>query len=85
MGHVTLITPFEGKFATPRYDLPMYKIEDSGFSRSRDMKEESNVKIWVIWGEWHHSRSLAMPPFDRTHTTLPLVENMRLSCTVFQI
>ena len=33
-----------------------------------------------------HSRSWAMPPFDRAHTTSysTLIETMRLSCTVFR-
>jgi len=34
-----------------------------------------------------HSRSWAMPPFDRAHMTSysTLIETMRLSCTVFEI
>jgi len=34
-----------------------------------------------------HSRSSAMPPFDRAHTTSysTLIETMCLSCTVFEI
>ena len=34
-----------------------------------------------------HSRSWAMPPFDRAHTTsyFTLIETMRLSFTVFEI
>jgi len=34
-----------------------------------------------------HSRSWAMPPFDRAHTTYysTLTETVRLSCTVFEI
>ena len=34
-----------------------------------------------------HSRSWAMPPFDRAHTTSysTLIETMCLSCTVFEI
>ena len=34
-----------------------------------------------------HSRSPAMSPFDRAHTTSysTLIETMRLSCTVFEI
>jgi len=34
-----------------------------------------------------HSRSSAMSPFDRAHTTSysTLIETMRLSCTVFEI
>ena len=34
-----------------------------------------------------HSRSWAMPPFDRAHTTfyMTLIEIMRLPCAVFEI
>jgi len=40
--------------------------------------------FWVVRG---HSRSWAMPPFDRAHTTSysTLIETMRLSFTIFEI
>jgi len=38
------------------------------------------------WGGLGHSKSWAMPLFDRAHTTscLTLIVTMRLSCTVFE-
>ena len=43
-----------------------------------------NAENGVVRG---HSRSTAMSPFDRAHTTSysTLIETMRLSCTVFDI
>jgi len=63
------------------------RFEDSSFSRFSDMKEDQNVNIGMIWEWLGHSRSSAMSPFDRAHTTSysHYVETMRLSCTVFEI
>jgi len=45
-----------------------------------------NAKNGVVWGGLGHSKSWAMPLFDRAHTTscLTLIVTMRLSCTVFE-
>ena len=44
-------------------------------------------KIWAFGVVRGHSRSTAMSPFDRAHTTSysTLTETLRLSCTVFEI
>jgi len=44
-------------------------------------------KMGCFWVVREHSRSWAMPPFDRAHTTCYSTsrEPMRLSCTVFEI
>ena len=46
-----------------------------------------NVQIGLVGALMGHSRSSAMSPFDRAHTTSysTLIETMRLSCTVFKI
>jgi len=47
------------------------------------VQNAENGEVWAVRG---HSRSWAMPPFDRAHTTSysTLIETMRLSCTVFE-
>jgi len=46
-----------------------------------------NAEKGVVWAVRGHSRSSAMSPFDRAHTTpySTLIETMRLSCAVFEI
>ena len=58
------------------------KFEVSRFTRYEAMN--GGAENGVVRG---HSRSWAMSPFDRVHTTsyLTLIETMRLSCTVFKI
>jgi len=45
------------------------------------------VQIGVVWGLRGHSRSWAMSPCNRAHTTSysTSIETMRLSCTAFEI
>ena len=66
------------------------KFEVSRFTRYEAMNGSGtvqNVENGVVWLVRGHSRSSAMSPFDRAHTTAysTLMETMRLSCTVFQI
>jgi len=64
------------------------KFEVSRFTRYEAMNGGAKMQkiewFGVIRG---HSKSWAMPPFDRAHTTSysTLIENMRLSFTVFEI
>jgi len=86
-----LTTPIWGLFVILMLTLDMVylktKFEDSSFSRSRDMKEDVERKIAEIWGDLGHSRSSAMSPFDRAHTTsyAPFIQTVRLSCTILEI
>ena len=50
------------------------------------MNGSAKCRKWVVWGGWGHSRSWAMPPFDRAHTTSysTLIETMCLSFTFFR-
>jgi len=50
-------------------------------------KAMQNVETGVVWRARGHPRSLTMSPFDRVHITsyLTLIENMHLSCTVFEL
>ena len=64
------------------------KLEVSRFTRYEAMNGGAKCKKMG----WHgavrgHSRSSAMSPFDRAHTTSysTVIETMRLSCTVFEI
>ena len=64
------------------------KYEVSRFTRCEAMNSGAKCTNWGSWGAlMGHSRSSAMSPFDRAHTTsyLTLIETMRLSCTVFEI
>ena len=60
----------------------------SRFTRYEAMNGGSKCRKWGGLG-WlrGHSRSWAMPPFDRAHTTSykTLIETMCPSCTVFEI
>ena len=49
--------------------------------------DDDDGRCGVVWALRGHSRSSAMSPFDRAHTTSysTLIETMRLSCTVFKI
>jgi len=63
------------------------KFEVSMFTRYEAMMVMQNAVNGVVWGSYGHSRSWAMPPFDRAHTTscLTLIETVCLSFTVFEI
>ena len=63
------------------------KFEVSRFTRSEAMNGGVKCTNWVVGGLMGYSRSSAMSPFDRAHTTFysALIETMRLSCTVFEI
>ena len=60
------------------------KYEVSRFTRDEAMNDSGNAENGVVR---RHSRSSAMSPFDRAHTTSysTLMETMRVSCTVFEI
>ena len=60
------------------------KFEVSRFTRYEAVNGGAKCRKW---GGLGHSRSWAMPPFDRAHTTSysTLIETMHLSCTVFEI
>ena len=64
------------------------KFEVSRFTRYEAVNSGAKCRKWgwfeVVRG---HSRSWAMPPFDRAHTTFysTLIETMCLSFTVFEI
>ena len=64
------------------------KFEVSGFTRYEAMNGGAKCRKWGGLGVFRgHSRSSAMSPFDRAHTTSysTLIETMRLSYTVFEI
>jgi len=64
------------------------KFEVSRFTRYEAMNGGAKCSKMGWFGAVRgHSRSWAMPPFDRAHTTSysTLIETMRLSCTVFEI
>ena len=63
------------------------RFEVSRFTRYEAMNGGANAENGVVWAVRGHSRSSAMSPFDRAHTTSysTLIEIMRLSCTVFEI
>ena len=64
------------------------KYEVSRFTRYEAVNGGAKCRKWGGLG-WlgGHSRSTAMSPFDRAHTTSysTLIENMCLSFTVFEI
>ena len=62
-------------------------FEVSRFTRYEATKAVQNAENGVVWAIRGHSRSSAMSPFDRAHTTSysTLIEAVRLSCTVFEI
>ena len=62
------------------------KFEVSRFTRYV-MNGGAKCRKWGVGAVRGHSRSSAMSPFDRAHTTSysTLIETMRLSCTVFEI
>jgi len=64
------------------------KFEDCSFTRYRDMKcFEKNAQMACLGIVRGDQISSPMSPFDRAHMTSysSLLENMRLSCTVFLI
>ena len=64
------------------------KYEVSRFAHYEAVNGGAKCRKWGGLG-WlgGHSRSTAMSPFDRAHTTSysTLIETMRLPCTVFEI
>ena len=92
MGYLTLTTPFSGKIFFGRVGRAMVsqctKFEVSMFTRYEAVNGGAKCRKWgnicVVRG---HSRSWAIPPFDRAHTTsyLTLIEITCLSFTVFEI
>jgi len=62
------------------------KCEVSRFTRYEAMAVQ-NAEMGRFGAVRRHSRSSAMSPFNRAHTTSysTLIETMRLSCTVFEI
>ena len=64
------------------------KYEVSRFTRYEAVNGGAKCRKWRWFGVVRgHSRSTAMSPFDRAHTTSysTLIETMRLSFTVFEI
>jgi len=63
------------------------KFEVSRFTRYEAMNGGAKCRKSGGLGGQGHSRSWAMPPFDRAHTTsyTTLIETICLSCTVFEI
>jgi len=64
------------------------KFEASRFTSCEAMNGGAKCRKWGgLWVVRGHSRSWAMPPFDRAHTTSysTLLETMRLSFAVFVI
>jgi len=59
------------------------EFEVTIFTHYEDMKVTQNVEFAVVWWAKGHSRSLAMSPFDKAHTTL--MEALHLSCTIFEL
>ena len=87
MGCKILQRPFQERFFIGRVGLAMItqytKFEVSRFIRYEAM----NAKMGWFRAVRGHSRSWAMPPYDRANTTSysTLIETMRLYCTVFEI
>ena len=64
------------------------KSEVFRFTRCEAVNGGAKCRNWGGLGAVRgHSRSSAMPPFDKAHTTsyLTLIETTRLSSTVFEI
>jgi len=84
--------PFQGRFFIVRVGLAMvsqcFKVEVSWFTRYEAMNGGGECRKWGWFGAIRgHSRSWAMLPFGRAHTTFysTLIETMYLSFTVFDI
>jgi len=90
--------PFQGRFFIGRVGLAMIsqctKFLVSKFTRYEALNGSAKCRKWGGFGRlgdnWSRSsasRSTAMSPFDRAHTTSysTLIETTRLSCTVFAI
>jgi len=80
--------PFQGRPVISRLPLtfrPNLKFLTTPITKT--WKAVKNVEIGIVWGLGGHSRSSAMSPFDRAHTTfyLTFIETARLLCTVFEI
>ena len=60
------------------------KLDVFNFIRYEDMNGDAKCRNRVVWG---HSKSSAMSPFDRAHTTSysTLTDTMCLSCTAYEI
>ena len=84
--------PFQGRFLIGRVGRAVVnqctKFQVSRFTRYETMNGGAKCRKWGgLVRVRGHSRSWAMPPFDRAYTTSysTLVETMRLSCTGFEI
>jgi len=83
--------PFQGWFFIRKVGLGMVsqctKFEVSRFTRYEAVNGGAKCRKRFFGAVMGHSRSSAMLPFDRAHTTSysTLIETMHLSCTVFQI
>ena len=87
--HLTLTTPLSGKIFHRQAETNVgpTKFEISRFTRYEAMNGGGKCRNGVIHGCYGHSRSWAMPPFDRAPTTSysTLIETMCLSYAVFEI
>ena len=69
------------------YKCCIYKIDTRLRLADCDLQQQQQTLTLNYSAVKWHSRSSAMSPFDRAHTTAysTLIETMRLSCTVFEI
>jgi len=88
---VTMIFTPMGRFVIRQLGLATInlhtKYEVSMFTHYKDMKVDEKCKNWGGFGVRSHPRSSETSPCDRAHTTFysPLIETIRLSCTVFEL
>ena len=92
MCHMAVNTPLLGWLDVSRLGLASVdlqtKFEVSNYTHYEDMRSGAKCTNWGSLGQlMGYSKSSAMSPFDRAHTTSysTLLETMRLSCTVFEI
>jgi len=78
---------FQGRFFSAGWDLLCTKFEVSRFTRYEAINGSAKCRKWWFGVVRGHSRSRAMPPFDRAHIRLhtTLIQTMCLSFTVFEI
>ena len=91
-GHLTMTMPLSGKIfhwqSGTCYGKSMYQIWSLQVHPLRSYEWQCKMQKMGWFGAIRgHSRSWAMSPFDRAHTTFYLTstETMSLSCTVFDI
>jgi len=91
-GYLTLSTPLSGKIFLRQggtcYGKLMYQIRSLYVHPLRNCEWRCKMQKMGWFGLVRgHSRSTAMSPFNRTHTSSYsiLIETMCLSCTVFEI